>query len=85
MYHLILDIFVVYREWVKGCISDSRPKHKLSHSSDITETCFFDGLLIGRAASGSGGNIRMESFMFRPRIADTTFNLAIVNAQHLVR
>ena len=95
-------------QWLKGCISDSRPKHKWSHSSDLsswsppdqcllwfgvvgstvcycvwsrstgcpTETCFFDVLLMGRAASGSGGQIRWTwSFMFRPRIADTTFKL----------
>ena len=39
------------------------------------DTCF-DGLLMGRAASGSWGKIRwMGSFMFWPKISDTTFNI----------
>ena len=39
-----------------------------------TEKRFLDGLLMRRAASGSWGKIRwMWSFIFRPRIAVTTF------------
>ena len=37
-----------------------------------TETCFFGVLLTWRAASGSLGNRWMGSFMFRPRLADTS-------------
>jgi hypothetical protein len=46
-------------------------EHRLS-----AEMHFFQGLLMGRAASGSWGKIRwMWSSMLRPRIADTNFNV----------